>query len=248
MKFSRVSNFIDRYGMLKGMGLYLDIKLGRLSKIKIPGIKTPVFLRTQTTDVAMFDQAFLHDDYAIEFSFEPEFIIDAGANVGLFSILMKNRYPGAKVICIEPDKDNCEVLKKNLSSYNNVEIVQAGLWNSITKLTVLDKYKAGHSALVVEEDNVKGDIPAVTIDSLIQAYGREQVDVLKIDIETSEKELFLKNYEHWLPKVRMIIIELHDWLKPDCSRVFFEAINKTFKSYTYSVCGENTVIERKDFV
>jgi FkbM family methyltransferase len=243
MKFSRVSNFIDKYGILKGIGLYLDIKFGRSSKIKIPGLKAPFFLRKDTTDVAMFDQVFLYDDYKIEFSFEPKIIIDAGANVGLFSILMKNRFPAAKVICIEPDKENCEVLRKNLSPYNNVEIVNAGLWNSVTKLTIQDKYNAGHSALVVEEDAINGKVSAVTIGSLMQSYGLQQIDILKIDIETSEKEVFLKNYEQWLPKVRVIIIELHDWLKPGCSKVFFEAINKSFSNYSYLVCRENTVIE-----
>ena len=248
MKFSRVSNFIDKYGILKGISLYLDIKFGRLSTIKIPGIKAPFFLRKNTTDVAMFDQIFLLDDYKIDFSFEPKVIIDAGANIGLFSILMKNRFPDAKLICIEPDKENCEVLKKNLGTYNNVEIVNAGLWNTATKLNVLDKYNAGHSAMVVEEDTMNGTVNAVTIDSLMQGYDLNHVDVLKIDIETSEKELFLKNYEQWLPKVQVIIIELHDWLRPGCSRVFFEAINKTFSDYAYSVCGENTVVENKDQV
>jgi FkbM family methyltransferase len=246
MKFSRVSNFINKYGILKGIGLYLDIKFGRLSKIKIPGIKAPLFLRRDTTDVAMFDQVFLYDDYKINFSFEPKVIIDAGANIGFFSILMKNRFPDVKVICIEPGKKNCEVLKRNLSPYKNVKIVYAGLWNTVSKLNVIDKYKAGHSALVVEEDTANGKVLAVTIDSLMQTYGLEQIDVLKIDIETSEQELFLKNYEQWLPKVRMIIIELHDWLRPGCSRVFFEAINKTFNNYSYSVCGENTILENKD--
>ena len=248
MKFSRVSNFIDKYGILKGVGLYLDIKFNRVSKIKIPGIKSPLFLRKDTTDVAMFDQVFLHDEYKIDFSFEPKVIIDAGANIGLFSILMKNKFPEAKVICIEPDKGNCEVLRKNLSTYKNVEIVNAGLWNSVTKLTMLDKYKAGHSAWVVEEDPINGEVDAITIEGLMQTYGLDHIDVLKIDIETSEKELFSKNYEPWLPNVRMIIIELHDWLKPDCSRVFFAAINRRMNSYSYSVCGENTIIENKGWV
>ena len=246
MKFNRASRFIDKYGILKGTGLYLDIKFNRLSGIKIPGIKAPIFLRTGTTDVAMFEQVFLYDDYKIDLSFVPKVIIDAGANVGLFSILMKNRFPEAKVICIEPGKENCEVLKRNLGLYSNAEILNAGLWNSVTKLSILDKYKAGHSALVVEEDAANGNIPAVTIDSLIQTYGLDTVDILKIDIETSEKEVFLKNYEQWLPKMRMIIIELHDWLIPGCSKAFFEAINKTVNNYSYSVCGENTIVENKD--
>ena len=37
--------------------------------------------------------------------------------------------------------------------------------------------------------------------------------IIKIDIEGFEDELFKKNTE-WLDKFKIIIIELHDWMKP----------------------------------
>jgi len=245
MNLKRVKNFISRYGFLKGVGLYLDIKYKRLSKIRVPGIKDFIILRQDTSDVAIFDQVFLDGDYDIDFKFQPRTIIDAGAHVGLFSVLMKNQFPDARVVFLEPDESNYEILMKNLSGYSNVQTVHAGLWNSITKLEVVDRYNAGHSALSVMENAEHGTIPAVTITSLMESFGIKTIDVLKIDIETSEKEVFLKNYEEWLPKVRMIIIELHDWLEPGCSRVFFEAINKMFVNYSTSVKGENTIIENE---
>jgi FkbM family methyltransferase len=226
--------------------MYLDIKYNRLSKIRVPGIKETIFLRKDTSDVAIFEQIFLRGDYDLDFKFHPQTVVDAGAHIGLFSILMKNRFPGAKIICIEPDKNNYEALNKNISGYDNVETVRAGLWNSDTQLEIVDRYHAGHSALTVEENVETGSVPGVTISNVMESYGLKTIDVLKIDIETSEMELFLRNYEDWLPKVRMIIIELHDWLKPGCSKIFFEAINRSFEDYSYSVCGENTIIEKKD--
>jgi hypothetical protein len=41
-------------------------------------------------------------------------------------------------------------------------------------------------------------------------YNLEYLDLLKIDIEGGEKQLFESNYENWLPKTKCIIIELHD--------------------------------------
>ncbi len=247
MNFKRVFNFISKYGLRKGAGIYLDIKFKRLSKIRVPGIKNSVLLRNDTSDVAIFDQVFLHGDYDIDYNFQPLTVVDAGAHIGLFSILMKNRFPDAKIICIEPDKNNYETLTKNLSGYPNIQTVQAGLWNSITKLEVLDRYNAGYSALALKENAEEGTIPAVTVSSLMNNFGLETIDVLKIDIETSEKIVFLNNYEVWLPRVRMIIIELHDWLEPGCSTVFFEAINKMIGKYSSSVKGENTIIENGNF-
>jgi FkbM family methyltransferase len=242
-KLSRAAASIDKYGLWKGLGLYLQLKQGRVERMMIPGFSHSFSLRKATSDTAIFEQVFLQGGYDMEFSFTPDVIIDAGAHIGLFSVVMKNRFPTAKIFCVEPDKDNCAMLRKNLTHYNNIEIVNAGLWSSDSMLNVEDKYRQGHSALVVEEDAAKGDIPALTMDSLMKNYGISRVDILKIDIEGSEEMLFLKNYEQWLPKVRMIIIELHDWLKPGCSRPFFEAVQKTFTHYSYSVCGENTIIE-----
>ena len=97
--------------------------------------------------INLFEQVFLRGDYDIDFKFHPQIIVDAGAHIGLFSILMKNRFPGARIICIEPDKNNFGTLSKNMEKYGNVETVQAGLWNNVTKLEIVDRYQAGHSAL-----------------------------------------------------------------------------------------------------
>lgn len=246
-KLSRAAALIDKYGLWKGLGIYRQLKYGRIENIKIPGIQYPFAMRKNTSDTAIFEQIFIRGDYDIEIPFIPEVIVDAGAYIGLFAVVMKNRFPAAKVICVEPDKDNCKLLTKNLAYYSNIEIVNAGLRNSDTRLNVVDKYRLGHSALVVEEDAANGEVPAISMDSLLKNYGISRVDVLKIDIEGSEESLFQKNYEQWLPKVRMIVIELHDWLKPGCSRSFFEAIQKTFENYSYNVCGENTVAINESF-
>lgn len=64
-----------------------------------------------------------------------------------------------------------------------------------------------------------------------------------MDIEGSEKEVFSKNYEDWLPKVKILVIELHDSMQKDTSRIFFETLNKTWPHYHLVVSGENLVIE-----
>lgn len=246
-KLSRIATFIDKYGFFKGIQLYLQFKFNHVSAVKIPGINAAFFLRKNTSDIAVFDQVFLRGDYDISFPFVPEVIVDAGANAGLFTIVMKNRFPHAKIICVEPDKENFEVLQQNLVGYPNVELVQAGIWSDDTKLDVIDKYGAGHSALMVEENPEKGTVRAITIDTLMKEHAINKIDILKVDIEASEKELFSKNYEQWLPKVRIIIIELHDSMQEGCSKTFFEAINKTFNGYDYAVHGENVIVGNKDW-
>ena len=81
----------------------------------------------------------------------------------------------------------------------------------------------------------------------MKKYEINHIDLLKIAIKTSEKQVFASNYYKWLPNVKNIIIELHDHKEPGCARAFFEAINKCLINYTYSIIGENTIIRNSRF-
>ncbi|HVX27045.1 MAG TPA: FkbM family methyltransferase [Parafilimonas sp.] len=203
-------------------------------------------LRKNTSDIPTFYKVFFYNEYDIDVFKKPKVIVDGGSNIGLFAIKMKNEYPDSKVICIEPDLENFNLTKKNLSSYNNVFVENCGLWNKDAKLKVYDKFNLGKWGMVVEEVSNEGDVSAICLKSLLQKYSIDYIDVLKLDIETSEKILFSKNYEEWLPRVKTIIIELHDWVEEGCAKPFFEAINKSFKKYSYLVKGENTIIANND--
>ncbi|GAC1592886.1 MAG: hypothetical protein NVS3B19_14710 [Ginsengibacter sp.] len=236
-----LKKLIRLFGAAKGITLFINLKTRKSSDIIIPGIKHSFQLRKATSDVATFTQVFVHKEYNINFPNDPKFIIDGGANIGLFTILMKNKYPDAIIICIEPDDDNFEILQRNVSGYKNVYCEHAGLWNREAKLSVFDKFKMGKWGMVVEE-NLDGNISALSIDRLIEKYQIPQIDILKLDIETSEKIVFKNNYDKWLPKTKMIVAELHDEMEQGCSKPFFEAITKTFEKFRYSFYGENTVI------
>jgi FkbM family methyltransferase len=54
-------------------------------------------------------------------------IIDCGANIGLVSVMMKCLFPDVKIIAIEPDETNFELLKKNLQHYEGIELINAGI-------------------------------------------------------------------------------------------------------------------------
>jgi len=215
---------------------------GRVVKIRIPQIEYPVFLRLGTSDIAIFEEIFLIKEYdKIKFE-RAKIIIDAGANIGLFAVLMKNIYPEAKIVCIEPDIENVEILKKNVSSYNHVYVENRGLWNKDTKLKAYDKYNSGKWGIIVEEDLVDGSISAITVKSLMNKYSFDHIDIFKIDIEGSEKQLFSNNFDSWLPAVKCLVIELHDWMVSGCSKPFFEAINKCFLNYSSLTSGANIII------
>jgi FkbM family methyltransferase len=244
-KLARAATFMDRYGWWAGIGIYFRLKKSKMSALRLPGIAHPFSLRDNTTDSAVFEQVFLNGEYDIDIPLFPNVIVDAGANIGLFSILMKNRFPAARIVCVEPGHENCVQLKKNLSVYENVEIICAGIWSKDTSLKISDKHNGGQTAWLTEKD-ATGDVSGITIDTLMKNLNLQKIDILKVDIEGSEKVVFLENYQQWLPKVKMIVIELHDWLMPGCSKPFFDAIQKSFSKYSYFIRGENTIIINHD--
>ena len=238
---------IKLFGLKHGVTLFVNFKLNRLDHIKLPHLKLAFALRKGTSDVPLFDQIFVHPEYSMTFTSTPGIIIDGGANIGLFTLQMKNKFPDAKIISVEPDKGNFEMLQKNVAGYDDIFCENRGLWNKETGLKIYDKYEAGNWGLIVEEcNNGEENVKALSISSIMDKYAIERIDLLKLDIETSEKKVFMDNYESWLPKTKMLIVELHDWMEEGCSKPFFDAITKTFTNYKYLITGQNTIIINND--
>jgi FkbM family methyltransferase len=243
---------IAAFGFFKAILFVIKRKLRLNATVKLHGISYPVHLRPGTSDDDVFTQIFVDKEYGVDIGIVPEIIIDAGANIGLSTIWFKNKYPGARVIAVEPDEDNVAMIKQNTQYYDSVFIIQAALWNKQTSVSVSDKRGMGKWSLIAEEseDNeIKGNQTlTVTIDEIMQQHDLQFIDLLKMDIESAEREVFADNYFNWLPKTKVIIIEMHDWIKPGCAKAFFNAIDKTFNRYCYGQIGENLIIINQDLV
>ena len=216
-----------------------------LAKIIVSGIKDPISLRTNTTDAPTFSQIFLQKDYDLNIGINPKLIIDGGANVGYASVWFASKFPKAEIFAVEPEEENFKILKMNTQKYTNVKLIKAGLWHKKAFLKVLDK-GYGKWGFVTEEvaSSGKGIIRAITIDDILKKSGCDQIDILKLDVESAEKEIFSKDYESWLPKVRILIIEIHDWIKIGCSESFYSAVKKY--NFKEGKRGENVVLMRVD--
>lgn len=67
-------------------------------------------------------------------------------------------------------------------------------------------------------------VPAMTIDKIMKNYSLSKIDILKVDIEGAEKEVFSDTLS-WIEKVDSIIIELHERMKKGCNRTFYYGTN-----------------------
>lgn len=202
-----------------------NIKSYKTFKILLPNYKYPIVLRNNTSDVTVFYQVFLAKSYLIGLSEAPKIIIDCGANIGLSTVFFKNKYPNAKIIAVEPEGSNFTMLKKNTEMYSDVHCINKGIWNKTANLIVKDD-NLGNWGFTVEEVDYKNKntVSAISINEIMSSFNIQYIDILKIDIEGSEKEMFSENFENWLSKTKVLIIELHDGLNAGASKSFFSAI------------------------
>jgi hypothetical protein len=57
------------------------------------GIAQPVHIRVGTSDVPLYHEILVREQYSIDLPFTPRTITDAGANIGLASIYYAHRFP-----------------------------------------------------------------------------------------------------------------------------------------------------------
>jgi FkbM family methyltransferase len=204
----------------------------------------PLIIRENTTDMAVFEQIFVKKDYGFPIDFKPKFIIDGGANVGYASLFFTDRFPEAEIIAIEPETDNFQTLEKNTAQYKQIKCVKAGIWHQKGFLKIND---IGLGAWGFMTEEVSGDtansLPTVTIGDLLKNSKYHEIDILKLDVEGAEKEIFSSNYESWLGHVKVLIIELHERMKEGCNEAFFSAVKKY--PFTRSQSGENIILTRR---
>jgi len=229
--------------------------------VAVPGLLYPLYLRARTTDVSLCREIFLNNAYDSDF-FEspqvtphaappamPQVIIDAGANVGLSAVFYANRFPDARIIAIEPEPSNYEMLKKNTAPYPNITTVHAALWKENGALRLLDT-GGGNTTFQVDEINQlsateeRGVVRAVTLEKLMEQFGIAYIDYLKMDVEGAEKEIF-EHAAPWIDRVGTIAVELHDGMRSGCS----ESVRQAAKGFPYQWRrGEITYFARKERV
>ena len=245
-KWIKIAPLVRKFGW-KGIWIYLRFRYHKTGSIVLPGIPHSMALRSNSTDIPTFRQIFLWDSYAVKDLGDPAVIIDAGANIGLAAVYFASRFPQARVLSIEPEEENYQLLVKNVSKYENIVPLHRALSNEPDQLlNVIDK-GFGRWAFMTEKiersENEKsmGSTKSITIDEIREVHNIDIIDILKIDIEGAEKELFEDKYQRWLPKTRIILIELHDRYKKGASKAFFKAISRY--DFSYSQSRENLVFK-----
>jgi len=228
----------------------------------IEGLKYPVILRQNTLDKFVANEIFEnkfydvsmknsrhYDNYVEEYNVrKPKYIIDAGGNIGLAAIFFAVNYPDAQIITIEPDSDNYFLLCENVKYYKNIRTINGAVWDKQTEVCISNRKQAvwdngtlNAGKYIVDEAEISNEryVPAFTVDYLIEKYGIDTIDILKMDVEGAEREIFSGGHEKWLPKVKILVIEHHDFYKPGSTKALFKALSDYEFHFFYDHSNNN---------
>ncbi len=223
-----------------------------LSRISIPVSASgdEVNLRLGTTDVQTFGQVFVSNEYdSKNLPDQAEMIVDLGANVGYATVFFALRYPEARILAIEPDGDNFAALVGNTRRLGRrIQSERAAVWIKDDWLTLqtedLDGKPMGAWGIRVSDRGGSAEmtVPCWKLSTLYEKYDLPKVDILKIDIEGSELELFNHEPDEWLTRTDLIIIETHDRFRPGSELAVRKALLRSFQELPRS--GENLFFRR----
>lgn len=223
--------------------------LGRMT-VRTPARSQDMFYRFGTSDEAVIWQIFGGRDYDLtrlrRFDDIRQFverrhadglrplIIDAGANIGMSAVFFALTFPTARVVAVEPESGNFDLLRRNTQGLD-IHCLRAALSSETGHAAVQDVGEGAWSFRAERTLSATG-VPCVTVDGLLASYGAAGVYPLlvKIDIEGGEQDVFSRNTD-WVARTPVIVTELHDWLLPrqGTAQPFLRCVSALDRDFVY---------------
>ena len=215
-------------------------------------------IRKKSTDFLVFEQVILNQEYKPFLELIKKYsqnkglnLVDAGSNVGFASLYLNEYLNINRIVSIEPSKENIKNLKENFhsNSITNIHIYETGLWEKKTRLKLDTNFRDGREwslRLIETNENDPDGFDCISIENIFNDEKIEIIDILKIDIEGGEKEVF-KAFEKdnsILSKIKFIAIEIHDEVA-DRVKINTQLLNAGFEIETV---GETTIGVNKNLV
>ncbi len=201
--FKKIDNwgdfFLDYLGLKKGHIIY---KIGT-NKIK---------LRAGTIDKSILTEIALTDKYfpkKLKLR-EKSTIIDLGAHIGIFSILIGSKFPNAKIYAIEPLKKNFELLiEQTKINKTNIKPIKIAITNKKGQAKLYCGRHSARGSLYRKEGNNYESVETTTLKNFFKKENIKKCDLLKIDIEGGEYPTLYSTPKKIFKKIERILLEIH---------------------------------------
>jgi FkbM family methyltransferase len=242
-RWRRTLRYLSRFGLRAAAQAHRAIgREGPAVAVRLPEIGQPLWVRRGTADAATFDEIFLGREYDLSLpDFSPVHIMDLGANVGYTSVGFAARWPQARILAVEPSAANLAQLRRNTAAWPQITVLQAAVWPHPARVRIANPEGDTNSYRMDEATGPEGsEIPGCTVAQLMVRQGWRRIDLLKMDVEGAEAEIF-RHGDHWLDRVGVLVVELHDRIAPGCAENLYRALHG--RRFAQEVVGRNVVID-----
>ena len=197
----------------------LNCRNRRIRSVRIPGCASDLRIRTGTSDALLLREAVLSGfdfrEYHVPLKMKPRTILDIGANTGIVSLTLRQKYAGARLIAFEPLQENFALLEYNLRNLDNVLTVPFGLGRETGEMEYYasdDDANLGGGSFHPNPSQMNRACGKLQILSPVDALKRfdiRDVDLIKIDTEGAEHDILTGFPEQVISRVSVIVGELH---------------------------------------
>lgn len=166
-----------------------------------------IYYRLNRGDLWSMREVLLDECYRFPGNIQPEVVLDLGGNIGLTSLWLAVHFQVRKIVVVEPFAENVRLARKNLSQTAAEVVFLEAAAGSVD----------GYANFLASVDSNRGSVSfdaagrtrVVSMPTLFRESGiSAKIDLLKVDIEGGEAELFSRNLE-WLESVQNMIVEFH---------------------------------------
>jgi FkbM family methyltransferase len=146
-------------------------------------------------------------------------IVDIGAHIGDFSLLMAHQIPGARILAYEPEPENFALLEENIETNGFKAAIfpfrQAISDQSGEKMRIFrhPDNLGMHSQFPQDRlgayDGTFIEAETVSLEDVFEQNAIDSCDLLKMDCEGGEYPILLNAPAHVLARIRRISLEYH---------------------------------------
>ena len=172
-------------------------------------------IRQNIWDAWIIKEIFFDKPYIRYFQLpENPVVVDIGGYVGDFSVYAAKRLNARKVVVAEPTDENFRILIKNIGNNKLEEIVspiKTGVGNDNELHLNVDKKDKEeiHASSYLYEGEEKRVVPCATLSEILEDNELTRVDLLKVDCEGCEYDIFSSVEDGTLEKISNIVFEFH---------------------------------------
>lgn len=192
----------------KKLGFSKEIRIKQIyvnkPRLSIKNIQEPTYINY----VEFFIDK-IYDKYLKRKTFDT--IVDVGANIGLWVEYVKNVCNYKKIYAVEPNLKALDILNESYSESEDIVVVNKAMsnFNGEMQFYVDNENSTISSAIQYGSLNNYYTVPSVTFKTFLKTYNIEKVNLLKVDIETGEYDLFSSLDEEDFKSIDNILVEYH---------------------------------------